>query len=383
MNEVLAPADETEAEILGSHVVHEPRFRWRAAGEAVVLYAGSIAVALGLATLLVTTTGGSATQVLSALLDGAVRSPGAWGITLSAAAPLLIVAVGTIVATRAGLVNIGQEGQLLVGAGVAAFAAVRLPGPGFLVLVAALALGAVGGAAWAGLAALLRYWRGVPEVISTLLLVFVAFQVVTFAITSEGLLGDRSGRMNRVNTGEQLPADTLLPAPEIFGNTVDLGVVLAVMVAIGIAFLLARTVWGFRLRTLGLNARAAQRAGVRASRVGSLALAASGAMAGLAGATMLTGTSTGDRITLGFSDNVGWEGLLVALVARDRAVAAVPVAIAFAMLRTGSGFLAATGVERRITDVVQALLVLALLAPPAVLFLRERMRAMAATRSRV
>jgi simple sugar transport system permease protein len=84
----------------------------------------------------------------------------------------------------------------------------------------------------------------------------------------------------------------------------------------------------------------------------------------------------------GFSVNIGWTGLLVALVAREKALVAVIVAFVFAALRTGSGFLAATGVERRITDVVQALLVLALLIPPAVLFVRERRRALAAARAR-
>jgi ABC-type uncharacterized transport system permease subunit len=80
---------------------------------------------------------------------------------------------------------------------------------------------------------------------------------------------------------------------------------------------------------------------------------------------------------------IGWAGLLVALVAREKAVAAIAVACVFASLRTGSGFLAATGVHRRITDVVQALLVLALIVPPAVLFVRQRRRALAAIRSRV
>ncbi|HRE01418.1 MAG TPA: hypothetical protein PLV68_08965, partial [Ilumatobacteraceae bacterium] len=95
------------------------------------LYLASIAVALGLCALLVSVTGGSATRVFSALLDGSLRSPGAWGLTITTAAPLLVVAVGTIVAGKAGLDNIGQEGQVLLGAAGFAYVATRadLPGP--------------------------------------------------------------------------------------------------------------------------------------------------------------------------------------------------------------------------------------------------------------
>ena len=116
--------------------------------------------------------------------------------------------------------------------------------------------------------------------------------------------------------------------------------------------------------------------------MGSLALILSGAFAGLAGSLMFTGGAANYRFTPGFSNNFGWEGLLVALVARNHPLVVVPMALVFAALRTGAGFLAATGVERKIVDIIQALLVLALLVPPAILFIRERRRAMAAVRSR-
>jgi simple sugar transport system permease protein len=94
---------------------------------------------------------------------------------------------------------------------------------------------------------------------------------------------------------------------------------------------------------------------------------------------MLAGGSANHRYTPGFANNVGWEGLLVALVARNRPIAAIPVALVFGALRTGAGFLAATGVEREIVDVVRALLVLALLLPPTLAALRKRRRAESAT----
>ena len=142
--------------------------------------------------------------------------------------------------------------------------------------------------------------------------------------------------------------------------------------------MLHRSVWGFRLSVLGRNARTAQRTGVSVVRSGAAALAIGGAMAGLAGAAMLAGGTANYRYTPGFANNVGWEGLLVALVARNRPLVCIPVALVFAALRTGSGFLAATGVERSIVDVVRALLVLALLVPPAVAAIRRRRAAVEA-----
>lgn len=342
----------------------------------VATYAGCLAGAIALSAVLVAATGGSATAVFSALLDGSIRSPGAWGLTLTTMAPLLFVAMGTIVATRAGLVNIGQEGQLLIGACCAAYLAVRLPGPGPLVLVAAIVFAGIGGAAWAGIAAALRAWRQVPEVLTTLLLTFVAFPLSVYGLRQEWLIGDRdSTRINHINSGEQVPGDTKLPVLEVFGNAIGAGTIVAVLAAAVIAVVLARTWLGSRITVLGLNPRAAQRFGVASRPLAAGVLVFSGFTAGVGGGVLLHGGAAGDRFTAGYAGNFGWDGLLVALLARNRIAAAIPMAFVFAALRTGSGFLASTGVDRKMTDVVQALLVLALLLPPAIEAVRDRRRA--------
>ena len=335
------------------------------------MYVVSIAVALSLSAGLILITGGPWRKVLSALLDGSIRNPGRWGGTLAEAAPLLIVALGAIISTRAGLVNIGQEGQLAVGAACAAIVATRGSGP--FVLVLAIAAGFLGGALWAGIAALLRYWRKVPEVISTLLLVFIAAQATGYLLTRTFLLLDSDpNKPNRVQTSAQLDSATRIGQVRIFGNEFPWSVPVSVLLAIAVGLLLHRSVWGFRLTVLGRNPRTAQRIGVPVVMAGAAALAISGAMAGLAGAAMLAGGTANYRYTPGFANSVGWEGLLVALVARNRPMVCLPIAFIFASLRTGSGFLAATGVERSIVDVVRALLVLALLVPPAVAAVQRR-----------
>lgn len=335
------------------------------------MYVLSLAGALVVSAILVSSTGGSAFAVFDALLDGSIRSPGAWGLTLTTMAPLLFVAIGAVAATRAGIVNIGQEGQLLVGACFGAYLAVRLPGPGPVVLACTLLFAAVGGGIWAGVAAALKAWRNVPEVLTTLLLTFISFPLLTLGLRHTWLIGDRdTERRQHINSGERIPLDTRMPDLRILGNRIDSAAVLAVVVAAALAYVVGRTRLGARVDVLGLNPRAAQRFGVPQRPVAAGVLVASGCFAGVGGAVLLTGGASGDRLSFGYSGNFGWDGLLVALLARNRVAVAIPMAFVFAALRTGSSFLASTGVDRKMTDVVQALLVLALLLPPAIEYAR-------------
>lgn len=353
--------------------------------EWIALYAASVALALGGSAILIQATGGGSWAVFQALLEGSLTGNGRWGLTLGAAAPMLLVALGTIISARAGLVNIGQEGQLLIGAAFSVYFGFRIGGPGPFNVVVLLVFGAIGGAVWAGVAGLLRFRRGVPEVLSTLLLVTIATQLVAYGLGREWLLlaGDAVGARN--NVSEQLPEGNRLPNLSAFGNEIPFAAFLSVALAIAVSYALARTVWGFRLRMLGRNPRAAQRAGVSQTSFGMRAMLVSGAFAGLAGAVMFAGGGfqfSNFKFVPGFSGNIGWTGLLVALVARERAIPAILVAFVFAGLRTGSGFVGSTGVEARVTDVVEGLLVLALLIPPAIMFIRDRRRARLATTAR-
>jgi simple sugar transport system permease protein len=159
------------------------RAGWKSRVVTGVLYVIAIAAALGIAALIVSLTGGSPHQVYTALYDGSIKTWASVGNTLDYATPLLIVAVGTIVAVRAGFFNIGQEGQLTIGAMCTAIVALKVHPAGWAVLVLALVAGAVGGALWAGICALLRFWRGVDVVISSLLLIFVAGQILSYALS--------------------------------------------------------------------------------------------------------------------------------------------------------------------------------------------------------
>jgi general nucleoside transport system permease protein len=347
----------------------------------IMLYAAAITVTLLLSALLLAAVGASPTSVFTAMYNGSLRGGASIGQTLDESTPILLVALGVVIATRGGIINIGTEGQLIFGAMVGAAVGLFVAGPGPIPLVVTLAATAAGGALWAGIAAVLRFTRGVDVVISTLLLNFIAFEVVSFAVNRDWLLREtrRPGEIT-VPQSDQLPEAVRLPR---LGEYPDLnvhsGLFIALALVVIVTVALFRTRWGFRLRMLGLNPVTAHRAGVSAVAVGGGALLLSGAFAGLGGGVMLTGSVF--RIQSGFSNNVGFDGLLTALVARRNPIAAIPVAIFFGMLRSGGTFLSATGVPRFLVAIVQALLVLAALFPPVFIELQRRRRDTARARS--
>lgn len=301
----------------------------------------------------------------------------AWTSTLLYAAPLLLVAVGACVSARSGTFNIGQEGQVLIGALFGAWVGLRLALPGPLLLVIVLVAAALAGGAWAALSSLMYRIRGVNIVVSTLLMIFIAQQVVAFAVNTPWLLQE-----SRIGDAIVSPQSNPLPAGALLGSVgeypnlqVNGGLLLALVGAVVVAVALARTRWGFRLTMLGLNPLAAKHAGVRVNALGGMALAISGAFAGLAGAVLLASPVGVNRLQPGIAMNIGWDGLLVALVARNRPLLTIPVALLFGVLRSGGGFLAATGVPPFLVDVVKALLVLAFVAPPVVIAMIRRRRA--------
>lgn len=347
----------------------------------IALYTASALIALGAASILiVVATDAQPLDVFHAMYEGSLSRPSAIGLTLDRAMPILIVALGGIIASKAAMINIGLEGQLTIGGLFGAFVALKIGLPDSTSLPFALAAAAAGGALWAGIASLLRFWRGVDVVISTLLLNFVAVEVVSFALNKPYLLQETRDNVQLLPQSDRLPASQQITR---LGNepgfNVSTGIFLALVLAGLLAFALTRTRWGFRLKMLGMNPHAAQAAGISMAAVGGGALVLSGALAGLAGGVVFTGTAF--RIQPGFSNNIGNDGLLVALISRRNVTAAIPVALIFGAMRAGGGFLAATGVPRYLVDVVQPLLVLGALLPPAILHLWDRHQALHLARS--
>ena len=335
----------------------------------------AVAVALLLSAILISTTGGSPADSVDAVWTGSVATATSWSTTLLNTAPLLLVAVGACVSARSGTFNIGQEGQVLIGAFAGAYVALRLSISGPLLIILVIVAAGLAGGVWAGLSAVMLRLRGVNVVVSTLLMSFLAQQVVSYAVTTQWFLQETAEGSSGIANSQSNP----MPASAKLGSTgaypglqLNVGLLLAVLATVVVAVALARTRWGFRLTMLGLNPVTARHTGVRVALMGGLALAISGALAGVAGAVLVTSPVTANRLDANISDYFGWDGLLVALVARNRPVVCVPVALLFGILRAGGDFLSATGIPYYLVDISKGLLVLAVVAPPVVVSMLQR-----------
>lgn len=299
------------------------------------------------------------TETLLALWDGAFGSSYAiWSATLVRSAPLLLLGLGVALAFRAGVLNIGAEGQFLVGA-IGATAVAELVGrfaPG-LVMVPLMALvGATAGAGWAGIAAWLRQRFGVLEVISTIMLNFIALATISWMV--RGPLQEPT-RVYPQSAEIPLAAHWPFLIP---GQRLHLGFVLGLL-ACGIAWVvLTRTATGFRIRAVGASPSAATSAGgIDVARTVRQVFLVSGACAGLAGAAEVGGVTW--ALYEGISPGYGYTAIAVALLARLHPGWIVVSAIFFGALEAGASAMQRdAGIPSVVVQVIVAVIILGVLA---------------------
>ncbi len=332
----------------------------RAIGEGVAL----VAIAIGLLALLLALTGQAVGPALDALWRGAVGS--AYAIssaTLVRMVPLALAGLAVALAFRAGLLNIGAEGQLLVGAAaatgvltVAQHLGTATGATAFAALALALVAGALAGATWAGIAAWLRHRFTVPEVISTIMLNFVALALTGWLV--RGPLQEPT----RVNPqSASLPASLQLPTL-LPGTRLHVGVLVALALAALLWWWLGGSAAGFRVRAVGANPAAAQVAGrIAVPRVLAGTFLASGALAGLAGSVELTGVTF--ALYENFSPGYGYTAIAVALLARLDPLGVVATALLFGALDAGANAMQRdAGVPSVVVQVVNAAIILLVVA---------------------
>jgi len=273
--------------------------------------------------------------------------------------PLLFCAISFLVAWKAGIVNVGAEGQFLAGALAAAAVATRRTGSGPALDAAAIAAGIVAGAVWAGIAAWLVRRRGVLDVLATILLNFVAAGLVSVAV--HGFLQERTRtfpQSDAVPEAARLPV--LLP-----GTRLHAGIAIAVVLAAALAFFLRRTKNGFRLLAAGAGPRAAEFAGIDVPAVRTFAFLAAGAAAGLGGAVELLGVT--GRLFDSFSPGYGYLGLAVAVVGQLSPLGAAAAAAVFGFVNVFCSLLQRrAGISAASALVIEGGLVLAALAIPGI-----------------
>jgi simple sugar transport system permease protein len=323
-----------------------------------IIGSATILVIVGAVLTILVTGGYDTARALGALWNGAFGSTYAvLSATLVRATPLLFVGLAVGIAFRAGVLNIGAEGQLLAGAAAAVAVGLAVGSwPRVIALPVALGAGACAGAGWSGIAAWLKLRFGVLEVISTLMLNFLAVHLVSWLV--RGPLQEPTRIYPQTL---ELPAAVRLPAL-IYGHRVHLGLVMALVFAVFAWWVLARTAAGFRVRAVGAGRRAALSAGgIDPSRTTAFVFLASGALAGLGGASEATGVTF--ALYEGISPGYGYSAIAVALLARLHPLAIILSALLFGALEAGAAAMQRdANVPSVLASVVEALVVLGVLA---------------------
>lgn len=303
---------------------------------------------------------GAARDAYVALFRGSLGSVNALSETLVAATPLILTGLAVTVPFRAGLFNIGGEGQVIVGgatAGLVGFSLTGLPAVAHLPL--ALLAGLVAGALYGALPGWLKARTGAHEVITTIMLNNIAGLVLIELLVSS--LFQAPGRTDPIS--ERVAASAELPIISA-GLRLDAGLLVALAAGVAVWWLLTRSTLGFEIRAVGANAVAATTAGMSAARTTVLTMAIAGGLAGLGGAGLILGAAGQSSVTPGFSAGLGFDGITVALLGRGRPWGTVVAGIVFGALKAGGRTMQSqTSIPVDLVVVIQALVILFIAAP--------------------
>lgn len=297
----------------------------------------------------------------AALLVGSV---GGWGPiteTTAQAAPLICAGLGVGLAFRAGLFNIGAQGQAIVGAILAAYVGFTWHLPPVLHLIVAITMGILGGALWGGIVGWLKARAGAHEVIVTIMMNYIAVGLLAWLLTTTAF--QRPGRADPISP----IVDWNATLPRIEGSRLHLGFLIALIAAVFVWWLLDRSTIGFAIRAVGANPNAAATAGMSVGRTTIITMTVAGALAGLAGVQFALGPGvlgTPVPLSAGLVGTVGFDAITVALLGRSRPLGTVLAGLLFGGLHAGGlAMQSMAGTPLTLTTVLQALIVLFVAAP--------------------
>jgi len=296
-----------------------------------------------------------------ALLRGMFGSPERIAGSIARSVPFIGSALALAFAFRAGLFNIGAEGQLFVGAATATFVGFSLVGvPWFIHLPLVILAGFVGGALWGFIPGFLKARTGAHEVIVTIMLNYIAYLLIDFILKIPGY--QREGRSDPISRVTE--ASAWYP-PLIEGLRANWGFVLGLLAALAVSWLLFRSTKGFEFRAVGLNPSAARYAGMSIGGSVILAMSISGGLAGLAGMSQVLGVTR--SLTAGLSPGFGFDGIAIALMAGSRPKGVVLASLLFGALRAGATPMqSTTGIPIDLVVIIQALVIMFVAAPALV-----------------
>ncbi len=300
------------------------------------VFATFAALALGAVMLLVL--GANPIKAYGALLEGAFGSGNAIAETAVKAVPLLLVALGICIAFRANVINIGGEGQMILGAIFATLLGLSLPNwPGWVVIPLAILAGFVGGGLWGAIPGALKAYFGVNEILTTIMMNAIAVQIMNFLLRGPMIDPAQAELASKIPQTAALEAAFRLP--RLVPTRLHLGALIAVVLAFLVYILLFRTVLGYRIRAVGQNPDASRYGGIRVRRQIVIALLLSGAFCGLAGAIQVYGLNyrmITDGSATGFTASAGFNGIVAALFGQLHPLGAIPASFFFGSLLVGA-----------------------------------------------
>lgn len=319
------------------------------------LLVGLTAVALGLVAgaVLMAVSGNNPFAGYAYLFAGGLMNVERIGNTLASATPLILTGLSVAFAFRTGLFNIGASGQALMGGLVATVLALTVGLPQPLLLPVILIGSAVAGAMWAWLPGLLKARFNVHEVVSTIMMNWIAYWL-TYYIVPEYFKGSFETESKLIPPAGSLKVDWLT---HLFsGSFINLGLLVSIVGVVFVAVVLNNTVLGYRLKAVGYNRFAAEYAGINVNRHIVASMAISGALAGLGGATLYVGYATSLQIAV--LPSIGFDGIAVALLASNSPLGVLGSAVFFGILQSGKGFMnAMTKIPPEIGDTIIATII--------------------------
>jgi ABC-type uncharacterized transport system permease subunit len=338
------------------------RRRWMVAAQKVGTPLISVLLAMVTGSLIVVASGNSPVAAFGALWAGAFGNPYQIGETLMRSTPLIFTGLALAYGFRAGLFNIGAEGQLFMGGLAAAWLGVLMQGlPWIVVVPSMIVVGALAGAAWAFIPAILKAKVGAHEVITTMMFSWIARYFVSYAVDGPLKAPAADGGVGTIPVTRLLTPNATLPKfnallPFLPSNNAHVGFILAIVLAVGIWLLLRYTTLGYEARAVGFNPFASEYGGISVAKTTVWSLCISGALAALAGVSEVMGVH--HRLSDQFSAGFGFTGIAVALLAKRHPLAVIPAAILFGGLSAGSGIMQMTAnVPDKLVDIVQALVI--------------------------
>jgi simple sugar transport system permease protein len=329
----------------------------------------SVVAALVVGAIFLALTGEDPFAVYGQMVDSAFGSARAVSETLITATPLILTGVAAAIAFKMLVWNIGAEGQFIIGAVFASGVAIWLGdgAPAYIALPAVIVAGGLGGAFWASIAAIPRVYLGTNEIITTLMLNFIALSFMNFLIFGSSSPW-RDPEVSTFPTGRPIPEPARLPE---FFNRLDVGIFIAIALAIGAWYLIGKTTWGFEVRIVGDSAETARYAGIGVARKILGVFLLSGAYAGFAGGLFVSGP-VGALDPRSLDLGLGFTGIIVAALAGLHILAVIPVAVLMAALINSGPSLQSIGVPTATVTMLQGAILIFVVAGE--FFIRNRVR---------